>query len=97
MLAHARERVPARALRQAGHRGLVARAPFDLVFANAALQFLPDHATLLPRLFACVADGGYLAVQMPVTLHEASHAAMRLVAAEGPWARRRRRSSAPSR
>ena len=25
---------------------------------------------------------------MPITLHEASHAAMRLVAAEGPWARR---------
>ena len=25
---------------------------------------------------------------MPITLHEASHAAMRLVAAEGPWAQR---------
>ena len=61
---------------------------YDLVFANAALQFLPDHETLLPRLFGFVAEGGVLAVQMPITLHEASHAAMRLVAAEGPWARR---------
>ena len=64
------------------------RRRYDLVFANAALQFLPGHETLLPRLFAFVAEGGYLAVQMPITLHEASHAAMRLVAAEGPWARR---------
>jgi trans-aconitate 2-methyltransferase len=88
MLAHARERVPgARFVRQ-DIATWSPEAPYDLVFANATLQFLPDHRTLLPRLFAYVADGGYLAVQIPVTLHEASHAAMRLVAAEGPWARR---------
>ena len=52
---------------------------------------------LLPRLFAFVAEGGCLAVQMPITLHEASHAAMRLVAAEGRGRAAWRRSSAPSR
>ena len=88
MLAHARERVPgARFVRQ-DIAAWSPDAPYDLVFANAALQFLPCHETLLPRLFAFVAEGGCLAVQMPITLHEASHAAMRLVAAEGPWARR---------
>jgi trans-aconitate 2-methyltransferase len=88
MLAHARERVPgARFVRQ-DIATWTPEAPYDLVFANAALQFLPHHEILLPRLFGFVADGGCLAVQMPITLHEASHAAMRLTAAEGPWARR---------
>jgi len=59
-----------------------------LIFANAALHFLPDHETLFPRLFAFLAKGGCLAVQMPSAVSEASHAAMRMVAADGPWARR---------
>jgi trans-aconitate 2-methyltransferase len=88
MLAHARARVPAARFVREDIATWSPEAPYDLVFANAALQFLPRHETLLPRLFAFVAEGGCLAVQMPITLHEASHAAMRLVAAEGPWARR---------
>ena len=88
MLTHARERVPAARFVRQDIATWSPAAPLDLVVANAALQFLPSHETLLPRLFAFIAAGGYLAVQMPITLHEASHAAMRLVAAEGPWARR---------
>src|SRR5208283_5869194 len=38
---------------------------FDLVFSNAALQWVPRHAILFPHLFAQVASGGALAVQMP--------------------------------
>jgi trans-aconitate 2-methyltransferase len=38
---------------------------FDVVFSNAALQWVPDHASLLPRLMARVAPGGALAFQMP--------------------------------
>jgi trans-aconitate 2-methyltransferase len=38
---------------------------FDLVFSNAALQWLPEHRTLLPRLFRWVASGGALAFQVP--------------------------------
>ena len=38
----------------------------DLVYSNAALHWLADHATLFPRaLCAIVAKGGALAVQMP--------------------------------
>ena len=88
MLAHARARVPGATFLRQDIAAWTPEQPQDLVFANAALQFLPDHRTLLPRLFGFVAEGGCLAVQIPVTLHEASHAAMRLVAAEGPWARR---------
>jgi len=78
MLAHARERVPAARFVRQDIATWSPDAPLDLVFANAALQFLPDHEALLPRLFGFVAAGGLLAVQMPITLHEASHAAMRL-------------------
>lgn len=61
---------------------------FDLIFANAALQWLPDHAALLPRLVGLLAPGGTLAVQMPDNLDEPTHRAMREVAAQGPWAGR---------
>ena len=58
----------------------------DLIFANAALQWVPDHATLLPRLLGHLAPGGTLAIQMPDNLDEPTHRAMREVAANGPWA-----------
>lgn len=57
----------------------------DLIFANAALQWVPDHAALLPRLLGQLAPGGALAVQMPDNLDEPAHRAMREVAADGPW------------
>lgn len=60
--------------------------PFDVIFANAVLQWLPDHATLLPSLADKLTQGGSLAIQMPDNLNEPSHRLMREVAAEGPWA-----------
>jgi trans-aconitate 2-methyltransferase len=58
----------------------------DLIYANASLQWLGDHATLIPRLFAALAPDGVLAVQMPDNLDEPSHRLMREVASEAPWA-----------
>lgn len=63
-------------------------APPDLIFANAALQWLDDHATLLPRLVGCLRPRGVLAVQMPRNFQAPSHALMRETATEGPWAER---------
>jgi len=60
--------------------------PFDVIFANAVLQWLPDHDTLLPSLVARLTEGGSLAIQMPDTLDQPSHRLMREVAADGPWA-----------
>jgi trans-aconitate 2-methyltransferase len=60
--------------------------PFDVIFANAVLQWLPDHATLLPSLVDKLTPGGSLAIQMPDTLHQPSHRLMRDIAASGPWA-----------
>jgi trans-aconitate 2-methyltransferase len=60
--------------------------PFDVILANAVLQWLPDHATLLPKLVAKLAPKGGLAVQMPDNLDSPAHRLMRETAAQGPWA-----------
>ena len=52
-----------------------------LIFSNAALQWLPDHATLLPRLAQMLAPGGVLAVQMPRQHFAPSHRFLRDIAA----------------
>jgi trans-aconitate 2-methyltransferase len=54
---------------------------FDLVFSNAALHWIPDHAALLPRLLSQVAEGGALAFQVPANFGAAAHRLMREVAA----------------
>jgi len=86
MIAAARRRLPAVRFELADIAAWQAAVPVDLVFANAVLQWLPDHAALLPRLLAQLAPGGTLAVQMPDNLDEPLHRAMRRTAADGPWA-----------
>jgi trans-aconitate 2-methyltransferase len=49
----------------------------DVVFANAVLQWVPDHVTLVPALFDKLRSGGALAVQMPDNADEPSHRLMR--------------------
>jgi trans-aconitate 2-methyltransferase len=39
--------------------------PLDLIYTNAALQWVDRHETLFPRLLSLLAPGGVLAVQMP--------------------------------
>ena len=65
-------------------------APPDLIYSNAALHWVDDHAGLLPRLVGLLAPGGCLAVQMPA-MHDAPLRALQYtVAANGPWAERLR-------
>src|SRR5450631_2870393 len=67
---------------------------FDVILANAVLQWVPDHSRLFPALAAKLAPGGALAVQMPDNLDEPAHRLMREIAAEGPWAAKLAASSA---
>ncbi|MES2032593.1 MAG: methyltransferase domain-containing protein [Pseudomonadota bacterium] len=57
----------------------------DLVFTNAALQWLPDHANLFPRLARTLAPGGVFACQMPMAFETEHHRILRETAEEGPW------------
>lgn len=58
---------------------------FGVILANAVLQWLPNHAQLLPLLVGKLASGGALAVQMPDNLEEPAHRLMRETAAAEPW------------
>jgi trans-aconitate 2-methyltransferase len=60
----------------------------DLLYANAVMQWLPDHNRLFPRLMGFLNAGGCLAIQMPDNLSEPAHVAMREVALAGIWAER---------
>jgi trans-aconitate 2-methyltransferase len=58
----------------------------DLVFANASLQWVPDHPAVLARWWAALAPGGHLAVQVPTNADHPSHAVAAEVAAGEPFA-----------
>jgi trans-aconitate 2-methyltransferase len=91
MLASARERLPSERFPRVRFEfsdingWQPGRAP-DLIYANASLQWVRDHATTFPRLFSALAPRGVLAVQMPDNLDEPSHRLMREVAAQPAYA-----------
>ena len=58
------------------------RARPALIFSNAALHWVPDHAALLPRLAAMLAPGGTLAVQVPHQNNAPSHRLWRSICEE---------------
>ena len=88
MLAQAKADYPAMRWVSGDIASWKADQPYDLVFTNAALQWVPDHLRLIPRLLAEVAPGGCLAVQMPHNGDNPAHASMREIASDGPWAAR---------
>lgn len=59
--------------------------PPDVIFANASLQWLPDHKHLLPKLWNCLHSKGTLAIQMPRNFNAPSHQVLLQVVAEGSW------------
>ena len=85
MLAKARQEAPSVAFEQADIARWSPPAPADLLFTNATLHWLDDHAALLPRLAAQLAPGGVLAIQMPDNRQSPSHLLMDEAAAAGPW------------
>jgi trans-aconitate 2-methyltransferase len=58
---------------------------YDVVFSNAALQWVPDHAALFPKLLTRVAPGGALAIQIPGNYDAPAHCLMREMAASQAW------------
>jgi trans-aconitate 2-methyltransferase len=62
--------------------------PADLIFTNAALQWLPGLKALVPRLIASLAPGGVFACQVPLSHSAPWYDALREVAADPRWAAR---------
>ena len=88
MLAAARERLPDRSFERSDIATWRPPAPVDVILANASLQWVPDHATLYPRLVRQLAAGGCLAVQTPDNLEEPAHLLARGIAASPAWSGR---------
>jgi len=58
---------------------------FDVVLSNAALQWVPDHASVLARWTSLLKQKGQIAVQVPANLEHPSHSIAAEVAAEEPF------------
>jgi trans-aconitate 2-methyltransferase len=86
MTSKAQERLPGLSFEIADVSTWEPSERFDVIFANAVFQWVPDHPTLLARLASFLNRGGCLAVQMPNNHDEPSHRLMREIAQVGPWA-----------
>jgi trans-aconitate 2-methyltransferase len=64
---------------------VTASGSFDLVFSNAALQWLNDHESLIPAVASHVKAGGQLAFQVPSNADHPSHVIAHEVAGEEPF------------
>ncbi len=57
----------------------------DVIVSNAVLQWVPDHLSVLARWAGFLAEGGWLAFQVPGNFGQPSHAALRELAGSGRW------------
>jgi trans-aconitate 2-methyltransferase len=63
----------------------IADVPFDVVFSNAAMQWVADHGRAVPQQFAQVAPGGAWAMQIPANLGAPPHRIIRELAKSDAW------------
>jgi trans-aconitate 2-methyltransferase len=61
------------------------RAAQHVIVSNAALQWVPDHKTLIPRLANLLEPDGCLAVQMPNNFDQASHLTIHQICSSPRW------------
>jgi len=62
--------------------------PIDLVYSNAALQWLPSHDTLMRHLFTRVAPGGALAFQIPSSTYARVRTLIHEISRDSAWTER---------
>jgi trans-aconitate 2-methyltransferase len=58
---------------------------WDLIFSHAALQWMEDHGTLIPKLYAMLDSGGRLAIQMPSNHDHPALILIRQLASDEPF------------
>jgi trans-aconitate 2-methyltransferase len=59
--------------------------PVDVIFSNAALQWVPGHERLLPQWVEALAPGGRLAFSMPGNFDGPSHRILRELCDSARW------------
>jgi trans-aconitate 2-methyltransferase len=62
------------------------QAAYDVIYSNAALQWLGNHEMLFPRLLSYLRPGGVLAVQMPRNADELCDRIIREAILDPRWA-----------
>jgi trans-aconitate 2-methyltransferase len=85
MIAQAREALPAATFHQIDIATWAPTESYDVIYSNATLHWLPDHARLIQRLFDMVAPGGWFAVQMPNNKASPSQTVFRELARTPRW------------
>ena len=60
--------------------------PADLIFSNAVIQWVPDHAALMRHFADCLSSRGVLAVQVPLFFQMPLAAVIHDVATRSEWA-----------
>jgi trans-aconitate 2-methyltransferase len=85
MIRAAHEKFPQGNWQQGDAASWTAAQPVDLVFSNAVLHWVADHAHLVPHLFAMVAPGGAIAFQVPCNMDAPAHRLMRDLATWTVW------------
>ena len=86
MIAAAQKRLPSVKFRLGSIEEWSEPGPWDLLFANASLQWIGNHDGLLRKLMARLASGGSLAIQIPDNLKEPCQLAMCEVARSAAFA-----------
>lgn len=77
MILAARKDAPGRTFEVGDISTWTSEAPYDLIFSNAALQWVENHAEIYPRLLGFVARGGAFAAQVPCNMSAPAHEIMR--------------------
>ena len=89
MIAEARTKHPDIGWVQADASGDLSQlGTFDVVFSNAAIQWIPDQERLLPKMFGMLNLGGILAVQVPDTEQMPVYIELNKLAASDKWKNR---------
>jgi trans-aconitate 2-methyltransferase len=58
---------------------------YDLIFSNAAIQWVDDHETIFPKIIAMLKPGGQLLIQMPAQHHNISNQLLNELAGREPF------------
>jgi len=85
MLAAARREFPRLDWQQGDINSWHPAAAPDLIYTNAALQWVPGHETLLPSLLNKLRPGGVLAMQVPRHFESPSHLGLKELVMQSAW------------